>query len=34
MNRRYVIVGVVLAAVVTFAFLMGSPMFGGLDMYR
>ncbi len=34
MNRRYVIVGVILAAIVTFAFFMGSPMFEGIDMYR
>ncbi len=34
MNKRYVVVGILLAAVVTFAFLVGSPMFGGLDMYR
>ena len=34
MNRRFVIVGVFLGVTVLFAFIMGSPMFGGLDMHR
>lgn len=34
MNKRYVVAGVILASIIAFAFLMGSPMFGGLDMYR
>ena len=31
---RYVAVGAVLAAIVAFAFFMGSPMFGGFDVVR
>lgn len=33
-NMRYVAVGAVLAAIVAFAFFMGSPMFGGFDVVR
>jgi hypothetical protein len=34
MNKRFVIVGVVLGIVVTFAVLIGSPAIGGFDMFR
>jgi len=34
MNSRLIVAGVALAIVVTFAFFMGSPMFGGFDMNR
>jgi|TARA_B100001750_G_scaffold147491_1_gene117941 hypothetical protein len=34
MNIRFIAVGVVLGIVVTIAFFMGSPMFGGYDMMR
>jgi len=34
MNKRIVIVGIVLGAIVTLAFFMGSPMFGGFDTLR
>ena len=33
-NKRYVVVGAVLAVIVAFAFFMGSPMFGGFDAVR
>ena len=33
-KKRFIIVGVVLGIIVTFAVLVGSPMFGGFDMYR
>jgi len=33
-NRRFIIVGIVLGAVVTIAFIVGSPMFGGFDTLR
>tara|TARA_B100001750_G_scaffold65763_1_gene52265 strand:+ start:14801 stop:14905 length:105 start_codon:yes stop_codon:yes gene_type:complete len=34
MNTRFIIVGIVLSIVVSIAFFMGSPMFGGYDMMR
>jgi len=34
MNKRIIIVGIVLGIVVALAFFMGSPMFGGMDMLR
>jgi len=34
MNIRFIAVGVALGIVVTIAFFMGSPMFGGYDMMR
>jgi hypothetical protein len=34
MNKRIVIVGIVLGAIVAIAFFMGSPMFGGIDTLR
>jgi len=34
MNKRFIIVGIVLAGVVTIAFIAGSPMFGGFDTLR
>jgi|TARA_B100001750_G_scaffold150163_1_gene120301 hypothetical protein len=34
MNIRFIAVGIVLGIVVTIAFFMGSPMFGGYDMMR
>jgi len=34
MNNRFIAVAVVLGIVVTIAFFMGSPMFGGYDMMR
>jgi len=34
MNRRFIIVGILLSIVVSIAFFMGSPMFGGYDMMR
>jgi len=34
MNIRFIAVGIVLGIVVTIAFFMGSPMFGGYDMVR
>jgi len=34
MNTRFIAVAVVLGIVVTIAFFMGSPMFGGYDMMR
>lgn len=34
MNMRFVIVGVALGVTITIAFLIGSPMFGGYDLYR
>jgi len=33
-NTRFIIVGIVLGAVVTIAFIAGSPMFGGFDTLR
>lgn len=34
MNIRFIVVGVILGAAVTIAFLIGSPMFGGFDALR
>jgi len=34
MNRRFILVGIVLAVVVALAFIAGSPMFGGFDTLR
>jgi hypothetical protein len=34
MNKRFIIVGIVLGIAVTFAFLVGSPMYGGFDAFR
>jgi len=34
MNKRFIVVGIVLALVVTLAFIAGSPMFGGFDTLR
>tara|TARA_B100001079_G_scaffold172431_1_gene147917 strand:- start:388 stop:492 length:105 start_codon:yes stop_codon:yes gene_type:complete len=34
MNKRLLIVAVVLGVIVTVAFFSGSPMFGGFDMVR
>jgi hypothetical protein len=34
MNKRFIIVGIVLGAAVTIAFLIGSPMMGGFDTLR
>jgi len=33
-NKRFIVVGILLGAAVTFAFFMGSPMFGGFDINR
>jgi hypothetical protein len=34
MNKRFIIVGIVLGIAVGIAFFLGSPMFGGFDMLR
>tara|TARA_Y100001949_G_C15987452_1_gene331277 strand:+ start:2793 stop:2897 length:105 start_codon:yes stop_codon:yes gene_type:complete len=34
MNKRFIIVGIGLGLIITFAFFMGSPMFGGFDLIR
>jgi len=34
MNKRFVIVGILLGTMITIAFFAGSPMFGGMDMLR
>ena len=34
MNKRFIVVGIVLAAIVVIAVLAGSPMFGGFDQLR
>jgi len=34
MNIRFIAVGIALGIIVTIAFFMGSPMFGGYDMMR
>ena len=34
MNKRFIIVGVILAIAVTFAVLIGSPALGGFDSMR
>jgi len=34
MNKRFVIVGIVLGIIVAFAVFIGSPFIGGFDMFR
>ena len=34
MNRRFIVVGVVLGIAVAIAFIIGSPMVGGFDALR
>jgi len=34
MNKRFVIVGILLGSIITIAFFLGSPMFGGFDLSR
>lgn len=34
MNKRFIVVGIGLAIVVTLAVIIGSPMFGGFDTLR
>jgi|TARA_B100001750_G_scaffold203773_1_gene179748 hypothetical protein len=34
MNIRFIAVGIALGIIVSIAFFMGSPMFGGYDMMR
>jgi len=34
MNTRFIAVGIALGIIVSIAFFMGSPMFGGYDMMR
>tara|TARA_B100001167_G_scaffold38590_1_gene21778 strand:+ start:1114 stop:1218 length:105 start_codon:yes stop_codon:yes gene_type:complete len=34
MNKRLVVVAIVLGIVVTIAFFIGSPMYGGFDLAR
>lgn len=34
MNKRFVIVGIVLGIVITLAVIIGSPALGGFDMMR
>jgi len=34
MNKRFVIVGILLGSMIAIAFFAGSPMFGGMDMLR
>lgn len=34
MNKRFLIVGVLLGAIVTFAVIVGSPAIGGFDAMR
>ncbi|SVA51046.1 uncharacterized protein METZ01_LOCUS103900 [marine metagenome] len=34
MNKRFVIVGVALVTIISIAFFVGSPMFGGFDLIR
>jgi len=34
MNKRFVIVGILLGSVIIIAFFAGSPMFGGMDTLR
>jgi len=34
MNKRFIIVGIVLGIAVAIAFFFGSPMFGGFDKLR
>ena len=34
MNKRFIIVGIILAGTVALAFFVGSPRFGGFDVFR
>lgn len=34
MNKRFIIVGIILGSIITIAFFVGSPMYGGFDMMR
>ena len=34
MNKRFVLVGIVLGVVITFALIIGSPAIGGFDSLR
>jgi len=34
MNKRFIIVGIVLGIVITFAVIIGSPALGGFDSMR
>jgi hypothetical protein len=34
MNKRFILVGIVLAIIVTFAVIIGSPAIGGFDAMR
>jgi len=34
MNKRFIVVGIILGLGVLFAFFAGSPMFGGYDTMR
>jgi len=34
MNKRFIIIGVVLGAIITFAVIIGSPALGGFDAMR
>jgi len=34
MNKRFVMVGIVLGSIIAIAFFLGSPMFGGFDTFR
>ena len=34
MNKRFIVAGAILGAIVVVAFLLGSPMFGGYDSFR
>jgi len=33
-KKRFIMIGIFLGVIVTFAVLMGSPMFGGYDIAR
>ena len=32
MNKRFIVVGIALGIIVSIAFFVGSPMFGGFDL--
>ncbi|KFM14709.1 hypothetical protein AAA799O18_00532 [Marine Group I thaumarchaeote SCGC AAA799-O18] len=34
MNSRFIVVGIALGIMISIAFFVGSPMFGGFDMGR
>jgi hypothetical protein len=34
MNKRFIIIGVVLGVIITFAVIIGSPALGGFDAMR